>query len=303
MNRKSFIKNSLLGVASLATMPTFLRSKSTISKVLPQAEARLSLLRGSVHLFAMSGGSMGAYLAEDHSVIIDSQYPANAEQALLAFKEQGLATSLLLCNTHHHGDHTGGNTIFAQAGMKILAHKAVPTYMQKQSEERNRPLPEVPKETFDSSIEKKLGKELLQARHFGAGHTAGDAVYHFEQANVAHLGDLVFNDVYPFIDANGGGSLKGWISVLQGIEAYFDDDTLFIFGHGKEVTGTLKDVSRKRSYLEKLVGEAEKAVANGIDKETIKNDTTLVFERTEMWNGARSMNLERAWEQASELKN
>ncbi len=91
-----------------------------------QAEANLLSLRGGVHVFTMSGGSMGAYLSEGHSVVIDSQYPDNAKEALKQLKEKGLAERLLLCNTHHHGDHTGGNDVIAEEGMTILAHTAVP---------------------------------------------------------------------------------------------------------------------------------------------------------------------------------
>lgn len=302
MNRKKFITNSLLGLAGLATLPTYLYGKSTRALAL-QAESKLLSLRGGVHVFTMSGGSMGVYLSDGHSIIIDSQYPDNAKEALKQLKEKGLAEKMMLCNTHHHGDHTGGNDIFAEAGMSILAHKAVPELMKKQAEERNRPLAALPTTTFETSLNQEIGAEMLNAKHFGAGHTGGDAVFHFEEANIAHVGDLVFNDVYPFIDPNGGGSIAGWIEVLKGIEAYYDAETLFIFGHGKEITGSLKDVVRKRQYLEKLLEEARKAVAAGVAKENFENNENLVFEgRNEMWNGAKSMNLARAWEQASAMK-
>jgi glyoxylase-like metal-dependent hydrolase (beta-lactamase superfamily II) len=38
--------------------------------------------------------------------------------------------------------------------------------------------------------------------YFGAGHTNGDSIIHFERAN-AHCGDLVFNRRYPVVDQCG----------------------------------------------------------------------------------------------------
>lgn len=304
MKRKTFLQQSLLTIAGVSLLPNTIFGQRFSNRGFMQNKATLTLLRDSVHIFSMSGGSIGVYLKEDYGVVIDSQYPDNAKEALKQLSEIGLAENMMLCNTHHHGDHTGGNDIFAEAGLSILAHSAVPTLMKKQAEERNRPLAAVPTDIFENSITKELGRETLKADHFGAGHTGGDAIYHFQEANIAHLGDLVFNDVFPFIDANGGGSIKGWINVLQQIESHYDSDTLFIFGHGKEVTGSIEDVKRKRLYLEQLLNEATKSVKAGVPKEAFKANESIVFEnRNEMWNGARAMNLERAWEQAAAAVN
>ena len=59
---------------------------------------------------------------------------------------------------------------------------------------------------------------LLNTHHHGAGHTSGDDVYHFEQANVVHMGDLLFNRAHPNIDRAAGASTASWITALEGFE-------------------------------------------------------------------------------------
>ena len=43
--------------------------------------------------------------------------------------------------------------------------------------------------TFTDTWPEKFGDETIEARYFGPGHTGGDAVIHFQQANVMHMGD------------------------------------------------------------------------------------------------------------------
>jgi len=37
----------------------------------------------------------------------------------------------------------------------------------------------------------------------------------FERANVVHMGDLVFNRLYPYVDRPGGASVRGWVARLE----------------------------------------------------------------------------------------
>ena len=68
-----------------------------------------------------------------------------------------------------------------------------------------------PDTTFTDEWRTSVGDETVVARYHGAGHTNGDIVVTLEQANVVHLGDLIFNRFHPIIDrcrvgGAGGGS-------------------------------------------------------------------------------------------------
>ena len=71
----------------------------------------------------------------------------------------------------------------------------------------------------------------MALKYYGPAHTSGDAVVTFEKANVAHVGDLVFNRRHPYIDRPAGASIANWIKVLEGTVADHDGGTIYIFGH------------------------------------------------------------------------
>ena len=88
----------------------------------------------------------------------------------------------------------------------------------------------------------------------------------FHNANVVHLGDLVFNRWYPFIDRPGGASIAGWISFLDGVLSHHGKETVYVFGHGKPefgVTGNHDDVALQKNYLEALLAATRKGLAAG----------------------------------------
>jgi cyclase len=72
----------------------------------------------------------------------------------------------------------------------------------------------VEKQLFQDTVfgkktwKQKMGKERIRAYYFGAAHTNGDAIIHFEHANIAHMGDLLFNQLPPYIDRGAGANIK-----------------------------------------------------------------------------------------------
>src|SRR5208282_2452657 len=73
--------------------------------------------------------------------------------------------------------------------------------------------------------------------HHHPDHTGGNAVIIFEKANVIHMGDLVFNRLYPVVDRPGGATLRGWIKSLEACAAAYPADAIYIFGHGSSKFG------------------------------------------------------------------
>ena len=79
--------------------------------------------------------------------------------------------------------------------------------------------PVVPDTTFTDVWSFEHGDEKVSAKHYGPAHTGGDAVIRFEKANVAHMGDLMFNRAHPVIDRPNGASIANWTVVLQKVAA------------------------------------------------------------------------------------
>ena len=74
-----------------------------------------------------AGGNIGLYLDDDGVIMIDDQFAHMADKisaAIATFTDKPIK---YLVNTHWHGDHTGGNEIFAGKGATIVAQENVRT--------------------------------------------------------------------------------------------------------------------------------------------------------------------------------
>ena len=85
--------------------------------------------------------------------------------------------------------------------------------------------------TFAEEMSVYLGGKEVRARHYGRGHTGGDAVMYFPADKVIHTGDLFLTfPPQPFIDYANGGSALEWTKTLDAaLKLDFD---VAIPGHG-----------------------------------------------------------------------
>lgn len=268
MNRLEFLIKS-----ALVTSGAFLPVRSIIKH--GRGQNSFTPLRRNVGIFIGQGGTIGWLANKNALVAVDSQYPKTAQICLDGLKEKTSHSMDFLVNTHHHGDHTSGNPVFKKATNHIIAHQNVPALQKKAAELngedalKNQVYADI---TFEKSWKKDVGDETIHATYYGPAHTSGDAVIYFEKANVAHMGDLVFNRAYPYIDRPAGASVQSWLSVLTHATSELPDDTIFIFGHGNEnfgVTGKKADVLLMKNYLSALLEFTQKGIAAGKTKEEI----------------------------------
>lgn len=116
-------------------------------------------------------------------------------------------------------------------------------------------------------------------KHYGPAHTGGDVVVLFEKANVAHMGDLMFNRLHPVIDRTNGASIANWTVVLNKVAAELPADTLYIFGHAgpaREVTGSRADLAHHASYLTALLEYVRVQVKAGKTREQVVASTEII---------------------------
>jgi glyoxylase-like metal-dependent hydrolase (beta-lactamase superfamily II) len=118
--------------------------------------------------------------------------------------------------------------------------------------------------TYDGHVKVWIGGQEVQIFHVAPGHTDGDSIVFFRNEKVLHMGDLLFNGTYPFIDAMAGGSAKGYIENIDYAIAHVPSDTKVIAGHGP--VGDIRALKRARDFLSDLRAEVEKAFRAGMSK-------------------------------------
>lgn len=267
MKRIDFLKQIALLSAGSAFLP----------KLKLNQTSNFEELRNGVGIFTMRGGTIGWYTSDDAVVAIDSQFVEPAESFIEGIVGYGDrpegGPEKVLFNTHHHGDHTSGNPVFAQNGYRIIGHVNVPKYQRISAQNSDSETePTVPDTTFEKDFELDLGNEKMIATYYHPAHTSGDSVIWFENANVAHMGDLIFNRIYPFIDRGAGAMISGWIDTLEEVISEADSDTLFIFGHGNPefgVTGNRDDLGRMRDFFSKVLEHTQQGLSAGESREEI----------------------------------
>jgi glyoxylase-like metal-dependent hydrolase (beta-lactamase superfamily II) len=300
MKRREFIYNSA-GSLVLSLLAGKQLLAGTGMQDTPYA---MKVVRSGVHIFTERGGTIAYLITKEGIVVVDAQFPEQSQHLIDELKKQPDHTFKFLINTHHHGDHTNGNIAYKGIVEHVVAHKnslenQVAVAKRNQNEDKQL----YPDTTYSDSWKVKIGTEQIRAYYFGAAHTNGDSLIHFENANVVHLGDLLFNKRYPYIDRGAGASIKNWITVLDQAKRAFNNETIYIFGHAfdpKAVTGTVSDVNSFKGYLENLLSYVSNEIKTGKSKEEILKATAIPGV-TDM-NGEPKHNLEMAYDELTELK-
>lgn len=250
-------------------------------------EVHSSQISESVHMLTGAGGNVGVSVGPDGVLIIDDQFETMAPKLRDAINKISDSKIRYLVNTHYHGDHTGGNAWFKEnEDVTVFAHDNVRIRLISDEKASTSALPVV---TYDQGIKFHFNGDTVHVIHTPASHTDGDSFVHFKKQNVIHTGDMLFRNWFPYIDLDGGGTVKGYIATLETLIAAADDDTKIIPGHGdlankKDLISSLNmliataQVVKERKDSGKTL---EEAVAAGLDSKW--DSWSWSFITTERW--------------------
>jgi glyoxylase-like metal-dependent hydrolase (beta-lactamase superfamily II) len=231
---------------------------------------------------------------KDYLIVVDANYPSGARRALSDTKRISDKPVKYVFDTHHHGDHLYGNSIWTQGGATTLAYIGVaeelnryePARWQAAAKTRadvrelNREAPEPPKQTFDKSpfVLKDSTREV-RFYFFGWAHTRGDGFVYLPKEKVLCTGDAVVNGPHNnTADANIGN----WPNVIRGAQRL---EVLHVLpGHGdpggkdllegqsqfmtnlhKAVDAAIKDGKKPEGLTVKLPDSVKNWVGKGLD--------------------------------------
>ena len=303
--RRAFLKNSSSAAVALMLFPHLFSCKSsssseaTIQKAVekaaqimfnvpPGSDYKMENIQGNVWTFVQRGGTIGLYMDQQSCCVIDTQFPKQVQNLIDQIQSKRNNNIDLLINTHHHGDHTGGNKAFEGIINEHVAHENAIANQKKSAESRNIMDKQLFANTsFTEQWTKQVGDETVQLKYYGAGHTDGDIVSTFVNSNVVHMGDLVFNRRFPFIDKANGANIGNWVSILDAVINDNNAETKYIFGHsdgGYGITGTTEDVRAFQQYLEQLLVFGEQCKKQGLSLEEAKEKTKII-PGAEQWRG------------------
>lgn len=249
------MKSRLLSVAILVlALATF---SALAQRDFSNVQIKATQVSKNIYMLEGSGGNIGVSVGADGILIVDDQFAPLAEKIEAALKELNPGKLKFVLNTHHHGDHTGGNAAFGAKEAVIIAQSNVRGRLSRDTNLKKEALPVI---TFDKSASVHFNGEEIKLLHHGPGHTDGDSIIHFTSANVVHMGDQFVNG-FPFVDVNSGGSLEGFIKTVATVLEKIPADAKIIPGHGK--LSTVDDLRAYHQMLLETTSHVKKAMADG----------------------------------------
>ncbi len=238
-----------------------------------EVEIKATHVAGSVHVLEGYGGNIGVSVGGDGILIVDDQFAPLAEKIRAALGKLGEGRLRFVLNTHWHGDHTGGNPVFGPEA-PIIAHDNVRERLASRQEVPGRvtePMAAqgLPVITFAEGLSVHFNGEEIRVIHLDHAHTDGDSIVWFTGSNVVHLGDILFDGLFPFVDLESGGDVQGLAEHLADLLDLLPPDVKLIPGHGGPVA-TMDDLRAFRDMVVRTTDIVRGRIAQGMILDEIK---------------------------------
>ncbi len=76
-------------------------------------------VRDNVYMLVGAGGNITMQVGDDGILLVDTQFAPLSEKIVAAIRKISPKPIHYIVNTHHHGDHTGGNANLRAAGTTV----------------------------------------------------------------------------------------------------------------------------------------------------------------------------------------
>ena len=246
--KRSITLTGLMAAGALAVTVAQAPPDPTALKI-EKVKDNLYILTGGRGSGAQSGGIAGnttVFVTDAGVVLVDTKYPGYGTRILDQVKSVTNKPVTMVINTHTHGDHTGGNNELPK-NIEFVAHENTKANMARMDEFKGDNAVFLPKKTFKDRMSLLGGKDRIELRYFGAGHTNGDAVIVIPALRTAVMGDLFARKWAPLVDSNNGGSAVAFPKTLANALAGLKDVETLITGHSTTTIGSGPDVRFVRS--------------------------------------------------------
>jgi len=204
-----------------------------------KVEIQTTDLGDNIYMLEGQGGNITVAVGKDGIIMVDGQYAPLHDKIKAAIEAISNQPIKYLINTHFHGDHTGGNELFATGGVTIVAQVNVKNRLAAGTSNgltgaKTPPAPPaaLPSDTYTNFSKIRLEGRIADLKHIANAHTDGDTYVWFKTANVLSTGDTFTNGRYPNIDFANGGNIRGMIAASDAYLKLTNAKSRIVPGHG-----------------------------------------------------------------------
>jgi cyclase len=235
------------GIAVVATImalsgPAFAQQPPAAAPPPPdfsKVEIKTTDLGDNIYMLEGQGGNITVAVGKDGIIMVDGQYAPLHDKIKAAIEAISKKPIKYLINTHFHGDHTGGNELFARDGATIVSQVNVKNRLAAGTSNgltgaKTPPAPPAAllSDTYSNFSKIRLEGRVADLKHIANAHTDGDTYVWFKTANVLSTGDTFTNGRYPNIDFANGGNIRGMITATDAYLKLVNARTRIVPGHG-----------------------------------------------------------------------
>ena len=235
-----------------------------------------NLNRVSDHVSVIEGFPNVVFVIGSRATLVVDTGLGERNGATVMRVEQKLAKGpiLYLTTTHYHSEHTTGEQAFPASAIIIRNSvqqeemiKGVGAHMEafrKISAQNLDLLQNVkfrpPDVLFDREAKIDLGGVTARLFYVGPAHTKGDELIFVEEDSVLIPGDIVQKDIFPIMP-NTDASVKGWLSILDNVEALHPK--FIVPDHGAAIVDA-SQIATQRAYFLALQARALELKKQGV---------------------------------------
>jgi glyoxylase-like metal-dependent hydrolase (beta-lactamase superfamily II) len=235
-----------------------------------------NLKRVSDHVYVIEGFPNVAIVVGSRATLVVDTGLGERNGVTVMRAEQKLAKGpiLYLTTTHYHSEHTTGEQAFPASAIiirntaqqeemdkSVAAHIEVFKKMSAQNLDllqnvKFRP----PDVLFDREAKLDLGGVTARLFWVGPAHTKGDELTFVEEDSVLIPGDIVQKGIFPIMP-NADASVKGWLSILDNVEALHPK--FIVPDHGAAIVDA-SQIGIERAYFLALQARALELKKQGV---------------------------------------
>jgi cyclase len=219
---------------------------------------------------------------KDYVVVIDANFPWGAREIIPKIKETTDKPIRFVLNTHYHGDHSYGNSLFTDLGAIIInsedtdreartagaegwAKYSDPTHTLKGAHQEFATI------TFSDQLVFDDGTQRVEMIQLGPAHSKGDAVAYLPREKIVVTGDLCVTWGFGNNVGDPNANYAGWLGVLDRMSAW--GPKTVVPGHGA-VAGP-EALRAQHEYLAGMVQQVRDGIRAGKTADQLATEVDL----------------------------
>jgi len=207
---------------------------------------------------------------KDYVVVVDANFPWGSREILTKIRETTDKPIRFVALTHHHGDHSFGNSVFSDVEASIVSSEPTAEELRSTGPQSwanwNNPAHtlegahfESASITFTDRMAFDDGTQRLELIRLGPAHTKGDTVAFLPKQKIVATGDLCVTWAFGNNVADRGADYDNWLRALDQMTSWQPE--IVVPGHG--APDSVQALKMERAYLGDMLNQVRNGIRTG----------------------------------------